>query len=610
VIIRSLNKPFIHFLLIFVTTLLAYSNTFNSSFHYDDNATIIQNPIIKNLEYFTEPSKARIFQGHFEYPNLNRRYIGYLTFALNYKFHGLDVTGYHIVNFLIHIVSAFIIYLLIRLSFKTPILSTSDIKDYSEYIALTSALLFACHPIQTQAVTYITQRVASLTTMFYLLAVFLYVKWRIKTSGVRSTKTKILNIRSLLLYLMAVISTVLAMKTKETAFTLPIMISLYELIFFEGKVNKRIVYLIPFLLTMLIIPLSLVSIDKPVGELIGDIDLATRDYMEISRKDYFLTQFSVLVTYIRLIFLPIKQNLEYDYPVYSTLFELRVLLSSLILFTLLLLAVYLLKKCKDGTSHNRLISFGIFWFFITLSVESSLIPIPSVIYEHRMYLASFGVFLALTTAVFVVREKFSKRWRNTDKLIAGLIVITIISLTGATYARNSVWKDDISLWRDVVRKSPSKARAHSNLCDGYQSRGLTDEAITECLLAVSLNPYLINAHYNLGTAYMSKGLMDEAIKYLRQAIMLKPTFASAYNNLGIAYNSKGLTDEAIKNYQLAIRLNPIFPEAYNNIGFAYQSKGLYKEAIKHYRIALKLKPDYIRARENLNYSYRHMQQPD
>jgi hypothetical protein len=173
------QKTFTHLILIVILGLIAYSNTFHVPFHFDDKPVIDKNPIIKDLQYFTEPSKAKEFKGRFEYNTFKRRYIGYLTFALDYRIHGLDNTGYHIVNIFIHICTALLVYLFITITFETPRLRTSGLRDYSRQIAFFTALVFACHPVQTQAVTYIWQRVSSLSTMLYVLSLVAYVKWRL-----------------------------------------------------------------------------------------------------------------------------------------------------------------------------------------------------------------------------------------------------------------------------------------------------------------------------------------------------------------------------------------------------------------------------------------------
>jgi hypothetical protein len=174
------HKPIVHVLLIILLGVLAYSNTFDVPFVYDDIDVIVKNPIVKNLQYFVKPLEAKKYEGHFEYKHFKHRYVGYLTFALNYKLHGLDVTGYHIVNLSIHIFNGLLVYLLITLSFKTPQLRNSVIKDYSKLIAVFSAIFFTCHPIQTMAVTYIWQRVSVLATTFYILSLVSYIKYRLK----------------------------------------------------------------------------------------------------------------------------------------------------------------------------------------------------------------------------------------------------------------------------------------------------------------------------------------------------------------------------------------------------------------------------------------------
>jgi hypothetical protein len=206
------HKPLIHVLLIIMLSLIAYSNTIHVPFHFDDKNVIVENPIIKNLQFFTEPSKAKDFKGRFEYKIYKRRYIGYLTFALNYKIHGLNVPGYHIVNLLIHISNTLLIYLLVVLGFKTPLLKNSPIKDYSKHTAVVTALLFACHPLQTQAVTYIWQRVTSLATLLYIVSLVTYVKWRIINQNTEE-RQKTIHLKSVLWYLTSLFSAVLAMKT-------------------------------------------------------------------------------------------------------------------------------------------------------------------------------------------------------------------------------------------------------------------------------------------------------------------------------------------------------------------------------------------------------------
>jgi hypothetical protein len=174
-----LHRSLLPIVLTVLLSLFAYSNTFRVPFQFDDKPVIVENPIIKDLRYFATPSEAKVFTEHFGYHTFRSRYIGYLTFALNYRLHGLDVRGYHILNLLIHISTAVLVYFLIILTFQTPFLRESQMRESCRYIALFASLLFACHPVQTEAVTYIWQRVASLAAMFYVLSIVMYIKARL-----------------------------------------------------------------------------------------------------------------------------------------------------------------------------------------------------------------------------------------------------------------------------------------------------------------------------------------------------------------------------------------------------------------------------------------------
>tara|TARA_Y100000780_G_scaffold54323_1_gene46561 strand:+ start:161 stop:748 length:588 start_codon:yes stop_codon:yes gene_type:complete len=149
--------------LIITIISIVYSNTLEAPFVFDDKLVIVENPIVRDLGYMVNPSEAKVHKGHFEYESFRHRYIGYLTFAINYWFHKLDVTGYHLVNIAIHIINGLIVYWLVILTFKTPFLNSSVLGGRINEIAFFASLFFACHPLQTQAVTYIWQRVTSLS---------------------------------------------------------------------------------------------------------------------------------------------------------------------------------------------------------------------------------------------------------------------------------------------------------------------------------------------------------------------------------------------------------------------------------------------------------------
>lgn len=591
--------------------LLIYSNTFSAAFHFDDYTNIEKNPQIQDLKNLSDISGSR--------------YIGFLTLALNYHFGGLHVFGYHLVNLMIHLVNAFLVYLLVLIIFEMPTMASPEIKNNNPFwIALTASFFFVSHPVQTQAVTYIVQRFASLATLFYLLTLVCYFRWRLTPSATKGRS---------LLYIAALVSVILGMKTKEITFTLPIMILMIEVVFFssEGFV-KRWGFIAPFLLSFLIIPLS-------QSDVVGQMEAGfARQTTEISRLDYLFTQFRVIVTYLRLLVLPINQQLDYDYPIYHSFFESSVFLSFLFLSALFMLALYLLFKGSRSSPCTRLIAFAILWFFLTLSIESSIIPIIDVIFEHRLYLPSIGFFIAVSSMLLTMVERRADRISSTYKGVG--LAILIIALGFGTYQRNFIWKDDLIFWQYEVKKAPNKARVHHNLGLALKNKGMLEDAIFEFEKALTLKPDFPEPLNNLGIIYASQENWDKAIEAYKKALNLNSNLAESHHNLAGVYAAQGHWETAIQNYQIALKIKPNFPEAhdslgkahlfygnalmsqghwdeaiqqylavlrsepdrsdvYNNLGVAYESKGMLDEAIQSFQKAVQLKPDYARAYFNL-----------
>lgn len=592
------RKTGIHLLIVTVAVLIGYSNTLHSPFVFDDSANIVDNALIKDLDNFTS------LEGHKLSP---RRFIGYLSFALNYHVGGLDVTGYHVVNIAIHCINALLVYVLVILTLKTPYLRTemSDVEN-RYMIALFSALLFAAHPVQTQAVTYIVQRFTSLATLFYLLSVVLYVKARLLTqTPIVEANRGVGKFNGLMIvgYLSSVISALLAMKTKEIAFTLPLVIALYDFVFFHtSSFRQRALYLIPVLLTLAIIPLSIMGTDMPAHDLLANVNEQTRVQTTLPRWDYGMTQMRVIATYIRLLFLPVHQNIDYDYPLYHSIFEPEVLLSFLFLAALIGYAVYCIYRSRNRFSLSRVTAYGILWFFIALSVESGIIPIVDVIFEHRIYLPSVGAFIAISTSVWLVNEKMKTTWHVARNIGGPAMGFVVIALLATTYLRNSVWTDKVSLWEDSVSKSP-KADGYTSLGLAYAEKNEIDAALEAYGKAISLAPKDPKIYINLAVAYSKAGAYEKAIEANRKAILLNPNGFEAYNNLGEIYYSRGRIEDAIREYQRAVALNPGSAPTYNNIGAAYWSLGLFDKAIEQYTIAIQLKPDYADAYNNIGIAY-------
>jgi len=579
------QKTYIHLFILAISGIVIYSNSFQVPFLFDDLMSIMENPVIKDIKNF--------FLNASGYNYNPRRFLGYLTFSLNYRIGGFDVTGYHVFNLAVHIISAMLLYALVRLTFRTPALRATTLSPTAGLLALCAAVFFVVHPLQTQAVTYIVQRLTSLTALFYLLSLCLYATWRLAKE-----EDPPQNGKALPLYVLCLITIVLAMKTKEIAFTLPFMVVLYEFCFFR---QRKLLPLVPILLTLAIIPLSLLNLEKPVSVVLSDVTEVTKVQAQVSRWVYLMTQFTVITTYIRLLFFPVNQNLDYDYPLHDTFFTVPVFLSFVFLLVLVLLGVYLFfrsgRRNGEGTGELRLVCFGIFWFFIALSVESSIIPIVDPIFEHRLYLPSAGFFIACVTGLAMVVQKAKSR--TAVNVITAVVITAVVVLGGATYARNRVWQNEVTLWKDVVKKSPFKARPHNNLGAFYDKQGRSEEAIRELLTAIQIQPDHDDAYYNLGITYTGLGRINDAIEAYRAAVRLNPSSARAFNNLGTLYGRQRRMDDAVQAFLKAIEINPKYVEGHHNLGVTYRVQGRLDDAAREFQTVLNLNPDHAGARKNL-----------
>lgn len=605
---KWLIHPATHLALILIIGLIAYSNTFTVPFMWDDDS-IISTAAITDLFRFLSG------EGYAFSP---RRFIGFLTFALNYHFGGTNVVGYHVVNLTIHLMTACLVYVLASITFRVPFFAHRAPISQSAiiFIPLFAALLFVAHPIQTQAVTYIVQRLASLATFFYLAAVISYVKARLvmvasdkrlPVTGetiATGNNTAGQSWRMIGWFGLALACALLAMRTKEIAATLPLVILTYEFFFFGASERKNRLLLIAPILMILVIFISPVLFGKPMTEILSAADQQTRLQTMMPRADYLLTQFSVIATYLRLLVLPINQNLDYDYPVFSSFLTPQVMVGFLLISALLILAVWLYRKSDTQALNSdqppstvhlyRLIAFGICWFFITLLVESSFIPIIDVIFEHRLYLPTIGIFIAVAAGGALLMKRlpsFMYGW-----VIAATIILIF---TGATHLRNRVWQTSFSLWSDVAAKSPGKDRVHDNLGQALSAQGLVEEAVEEFKKAVMLNADNHYAHYNLATALAILKRPDEAITHFLLALQIEPTMETAENNLAMAYLATKQVDNAVVHFRQAVKLNPNNVNFRNNLGTILHVKGSLEEAIHHLQKAVELAPDYGKAQYNL-----------
>ncbi|MEE9543201.1 MAG: tetratricopeptide repeat protein [Thermodesulfobacteriota bacterium] len=546
--LRQWRKP-ATYLLLLIVGLLIYSNTLQSPFVLDDRFFILENPMIGELSNFLN------FSG--------TRYVGFLSFALNYAVSGFDLFGFRLTNILIHIINSTLVYLFLTLTLQTPSLKDSA-KELSALGApLAAALLFLTHPVETQAVTYVVQRFTSLATLFYLASLCFYIKARL-TGESGDGRGRVL------FYAAALVTGLLAQKTKELAFTLPAVIVLYEFTFFKisNGLKKKIIYLVPFILLMAVIPISLFLPDLFESSTVASRSQYVKEHLtataSASRHDYLITQFRVIVTYLRLLILPVNQTFIYDYPLLKSFTEIRVLSSFALVAAFFFSAVYLyIRSIKRGKGALLLVTFLIIWFFMALSVESSIIPLRFVIFEHRLYLPSTAILPAATVAFFYLFMWFFRNKASiTHRLYLWIFIIAVITIFSiATYQRNAVWKDKRTLWSDNLIKAPGSDIVHYDLALVYMDSGELEKSFYHLKRAVEINPANHMAFNNLANIFYIKRDYRTAMRYYIKALELEPKNGNAHYNLGLVYEKLGLWDKAQEEFFKALQADPTINEA-------------------------------------------------
>ncbi|MDY0132476.1 MAG: tetratricopeptide repeat protein [Desulforegulaceae bacterium] len=445
------NKCFI-FLIFSFFTILIYSNSFDAEWHFDDFHNILDNPQITIDNLYPETLKNTLFASTDGKGRLYRP-VAMFSFALNWYFGGADVFGYHLVNVIIHIFAGFFLFLAIIELFKTPVLKDKYKNKDIYNIALFSSVLWLIHPIQIQAVTYIVQRMASMSAMFFIISCFSYLKAR--TSKPLKTKIKFFSL-SFLCFL-------LASGAKENALILPFSLFLIEIVFFQTfeKISGKKLSIIIGILFIF----GLILIYKFVG-----FKLPSHGGRNFTLSERLMTESRIIFKYLYQLFYPISSqySLIHDIEVSKSLFKPLTTILSIILIIFILFFSFLFRK------KFPVLCFAILFFFLNHSVESTIIPLE-LIFEHRNYLPSMFLFLPLGIMV----NYSLKYYKNKSSLFYILItsytgIIVFVGL--ATYTRNFDWKTEESLWIDVCEKAPQSARSYHNLGGVYLKYGLLDKA--------------------------------------------------------------------------------------------------------------------------------------
>jgi len=487
------RKYFFTFSALLIALLIVYSNSFHGDWLFDDFFNIVENPNVQMKSFSPEEVKRSFFALSTEKPT---RPLAYFSFALNYYFGGLDVFGYHVVNFIIHYLTAIFLFLFIYQTLKLPLIK-DDYESIAYPVALLATFFWALHPIHVTSVTYIVQRMASMAGMFYIMSMYFYLKARTTENAGRSV----------CFFAACAAVGLAAVFSKENAVMLPACLLLYDLFLIQGASPKALKKYSKVALLSFAVILILAYIHVDFSKLFQQYDL--RNFTPLERM---LSQPRVFIFYLSLLFYPINSRLTllHDMEVSRTLGEPWTTLPAIILvFFIVAFALFFCRK-------RPLVSFCIIFYFLNHLIEGSFLNLE-LIYEHRNYLPSMLLFVPVAQFVIFVIDYFSYKRALQFVMAAGILII-VFGLGETSYRRNAIVADEFLFWSDNIEKYPNLSRPYTNLGNAYMARNQEDEGIKYYKKAIKLDNFA-NTHvralqyHNLGIYYYRKGKLDDAYGY-------------------------------------------------------------------------------------------------
>src|SRR3989338_1933161 len=543
--------------LIVLVSLISYINIFKNEFVWDDHVFILENADIRSF------SNLPLFFSH-DVDGLYRP-LRSLYYTFIYSIGGKNEFLYHLSSLFFHIMISILVFFIIY-----------EITN-RKGIALITSMIFAAHPIHTERVANITASFDMLGILFMLLSFYLYI--RFSKSG-----DKKYFFFSLLFLLIAIFSS-------EEAVTLPLLIVLYEFCFNKKEfvdnaaIKNNIIknYAPYFIIVFFYIAARIIVVGFR-----GRVE-------EYLAGNFFLTMLTMLKAYIYYIYLliaPINLTLFHDIQPATSLFDLKVLISLLILASII---AFTIKNRK-----NAVLFFSVFWFFITLIPFSNLLPLQAFMAERYLYVPSLG-FSLLSSYMFFSIFNYNFKNDKYKKIKKNGMLIFIVALLAfyvfSTISRNNDWKDNMTLWGKTIETNPSNSRAHDNLGFTYERIGETEKALQEFEIAIKLQPDNFRALANLGVAYAKFGFYNKSIIALEKSIEIRGYYKT-YDKLGLIYDELNMENEAIERFKKAIKLNLRYAKAHNDLATVYGKIGEFDLALEEFNEAVKIDKDYADAHFN------------
>ena len=541
--------------LIAIACVAAYSNSLTTPFLFDDGASILENPTIRSLtplsRVLSPPGDGRTVQGR---PFLN------LSLALSYAISGERTWGYHLVNLVIHMAAALALFGLVRRTLLLPVAGPRA-PNTAAALGTGAALLWSLHPLQTAAVTYTVQRAESLYGLLFLAALYFFLRGATASRPARW-------------HILALLSCLAGMATKEMMVTAPLMILLYDRMFLSPSFGTALRSRRGLYAGLAVTWVFLAALVIHTGNRAGTAGFDSG----VSPWHYAMTQFWSICAYLRLVFWP--RTLIFDYGTQIAKSASDIIPYAAIVIVLLSATILALRRLPWAGFLGA-------WFFITLAPSSTFIPSANqTTAEHRMYVPLAAVIVLLVLGTYGIGMRLLARSnlplprrgpRGWALGVSSVLVLSVL-LGGLTFNRNKDYRSVLSIWQDTIDKRPGNARAYNNRGATYELQGDLDRALADFTRAAEMKPDYETAYYNRGNVYLKRNDFDRAIREYDTALSLKPDYAKALVNRGFALGAKGNYERAIRDFDAAIAAAPGLPGAYNNRSAAYCAIGEYRKA--------------------------------
>jgi tetratricopeptide (TPR) repeat protein len=494
------------------------------------------------------------------------------SFALSYTCGGLHVEGYHVVNVALHLLTGLTLWGLLRRTLRGPKLR-QRFGRAGDALALAVALLWLLHPLQTQAVDYIVQRMEIMMALGYLLTLYAVARMA-EASRAR---------RIWLWGGAAWLSCLLGMLSKEVMVSAPLVAIVFDRVFFAASwrqlIRRRGVLYLALLATLGVYPLLGLS---ELG--VGGVKLGF-SFTPMTPGRYLLAQPPVILHYLRLAIWPHRLIFDYGSGVLPGV-GYAGLCAAMLALLLLVTMVALWRWPAAG--------FLGLAFFAILAPTSSLVPLPDVCVEHRMYLPLAALATLLVTGLYALWQRLGSPQIARVPSLA-MAAAAAVALGAVTWQRNWDYHSDVNLWQDTVGKCPENARAQNNLAQALIDAGRPAQALPHAEQALRLQPNYVVARYNLAMALHGAGQYRQAAEEFTATLRLAPDYAMAHNGLGLCLESLGDRAQATAHYDQALKTDPTCAMAHYNLGNLLAGQGHLPEAVDHYHQALALRPDYAKA---------------